>query len=191
MKSRGQGYRRKSILSACQAHNYTFKLDKERPLPFAGDGEKKRSVPPTDEREQPAAHNKIISIITHLDSAVCIFVYATTVGGKSSREIDKSDSAYAFSNLISLCVSETQRHVQVLKNLKGVVRRRILFIFHLGASDVQITRRDAIRHARTRISDGLCVSRRAGRDSRAQLCAARGPHRRRISFFALGRCQKL
>jgi hypothetical protein len=38
MKSRGQGYRRKSILSACQPHNYTFKLDKELysdPFPLA------------------------------------------------------------------------------------------------------------------------------------------------------------
>jgi hypothetical protein len=41
MKSRGQGYRRKSILSACQAHNYTFKLDKD-PFPLVTRGEKKR-----------------------------------------------------------------------------------------------------------------------------------------------------
>jgi hypothetical protein len=91
MKSRGQGYRRKSILSACQAHNYTFKLDKD-PFPLATRGEKKRrtqSVLCLPQTREQRAHNKIISIITHLDSTR--YVYFCIRCYYSWRQIEQRD----------------------------------------------------------------------------------------------------
>lgn len=185
MKSRGQGYRRKSILSACQAHNYTFKRDKERPLPF---GEKKRRT-----QRLPQTQERIIKSFPSLRIQTCVFLYIYTppvllqlAANRAERLI--SPIPFAFSNLISLCVSETERHVKSFEILKGVVRRRILFIFHLRLQIVRVSMQLDMGALCDLYLCRLCVD--GWHEIRTQLCA-RGPHRRRISFFALGRCHKL